>query len=72
MAQKVKIWQICPSCKGEGVVYEIAVHGEPLQPVECIQCKGEKKVLWGEMEDLADKVNDCLDKLNDIMEKLNE
>jgi len=56
MAKKTKIWQNCPSCKGEGVVYEIAVHGEPRQPVECSLCKGEKKVLWGEMGTLATTV----------------
>ena len=51
MADNFNIYQRCSVCKGTG---KVTINDEPYDPgppqeIDCGQCGGEGKVLWGEM-----------------------
>lgn len=58
MVDLLKIFQICPRCKGEKVVTTTATTPEPDDPepgittTTCPRCEGEGEVEWGRMEEI--------------------
>jgi DnaJ-class molecular chaperone len=50
-AEKQKIFQICPQCKGENEILESNVTGDATDTgmVTCPTCLGEGKIEWGHL-----------------------
>ena len=55
MATDGLVYQVCPKCKGEGIIKPEQVTDEngekPLgEVITCPVCKGEKELFWGRIE----------------------
>lgn len=69
----MEVYKICGSCKGTGELTFHDIAGNPTrEPITCPRCLGEKKILWGEIEDLDDKLDTLETKVDDIKEKVDE
>ena len=69
----MEVYKRCRSCNGTGELTFYDAEGNYVsEPITCPRCLGEKKILWGEIEDLDDKLDTLETKVDDIKEKVDE